>query len=129
MHAVDTDVLVRYLTNDDPDQAARARRLLAREQVIVRLTVLLEAEWVLRAVYGFDARQVIAGLRGFAGLENVAVENAATAACALDWAEHGLDFADALNLAATRAHRGFISFDKALARAARKPGAPVVKEP
>jgi predicted nucleic-acid-binding protein len=46
MRAVDTDILVCYLTNDDPDQAARARHLLAREEVFVPLTMLLEAEWV-----------------------------------------------------------------------------------
>ena len=128
MRAVDTDIVVRYLTSDDADQAARARRLLAREQVFVPLTVLLEAEWVLRSVYGFAAPQVIAALRGFAGLAHVVVESAATAACALDWAEH-LDFADALHLAAARSHDGFVSFDKALARAARKVGTPAVAEP
>src|SRR3974377_2398330 len=111
MRALDTDVVVRYLTNDDADQAARARRLLAPEQEFVPLTVLLEAEWVLRAVYGFAAPRVIAALRGFAGLPHVVVESAATAACALDWAEH-LDFADALHLAAARSHDGFVSFDK-----------------
>ena len=127
MRAVDTNIVVRYLTNDDADQAARA--LLEREDVLVPLTVLLETEWVLRAVYGFAAPQVIAGLRGFVGLANVVVESAATAACALDWAERGLDFAEALHLATARSHDGFISFDKVLARAARKVGAPSVVEP
>ena len=129
MRAVDTNILVRYLTNDDASQAARARRLLDREQVLVPLTVLLETEWVLRGVYGFAPPQVIAALRGFVGLEHVVVDNPATAAIALDWAERGLDFADALHLAVARSHDGFISFDKGLARAARKAGAPPVEEP
>ncbi len=90
--------LVRYLTNDDPDQAARARRLLAGEVVAVSLTVLLETEWVLRAVYGIAAADVIVALRRLAGLPNVALEDAARAAAALDWAERGLEFADALHL-------------------------------
>lgn len=129
MRAVDTDIVVRYLTNDNASQAARARRLLEHEAVLVPLTVLLETEWVLRAVYGFAAPQVIAGLRGFVGLQHVMVEDAATAAIALDWAERGLDFAAALHLAAARSHDGLISFDKGLARAARKAGAPTVEEP
>jgi predicted nucleic-acid-binding protein len=129
MRAVDTDVVVRYLTNDDPGQAACVRQLLAREVVFVPLTVLLETEWVLRAVYGFARTQVLAGMRGFAGLPHVAVENAVAAALALDWAERGLDFADALHLATARSHSGFLSFDKSLARAARKVGAPAVAEP
>ncbi len=129
MRAVDTNVIIRYLTNDDADQAARARRLIAQEEVLVPLTVLLEAEWVLRAVYDFSADKVVAALRGFVGLTHVTVEDAATAACALDWAERGLDFADALHLVAARTHDGFVSFDRALARAARKVGAPIVSTP
>jgi predicted nucleic-acid-binding protein len=129
MRAVDTNILVRYLTNDDADQGARVRQLLAREQVFVPLTVLLEAEWVLRAVYDFAAAEVVTALLGFAGLPGVVVENAATAACALDWAAHGMDFADALHLAAAGSHDGFVSFDRMLARAARKVGAPAVAAP
>jgi predicted nucleic-acid-binding protein len=129
MLAVDTDVVVRYLANDDRAQAARARRLLAQHDVFVPLTVLLEAEWVLRGVFGFPATDVVRALRGFAGLPRVTVESADTAAQALDWAEHGLDFADALRLAAARPHDGFVTFDKALARTARRLGAPTVREP
>jgi predicted nucleic-acid-binding protein len=129
MRAVDTNVIVRYLTNDDTGQAAQVRRLIAREQVFVPLTVLLETAWVLRAVYGFPATQIVAALRGFAGLTRVVVENASAAACALDWAERGLDFADALHLAAARPHEGLVSFDRALASAARKVGAPTVSRP
>ena len=117
MRAVDTNVVARYLTNDDASQAVRARLLVEREDGLLPLTVLLETEWALRAVFGFAAPRVIAGLRGFVGLEHVVVENAATAAIALDWAERGLDFADAFQLAAARSHDGFISFDKRLARA------------
>jgi predicted nucleic acid-binding protein len=123
MRAVDTNVLVRYLTNDDPDQSARAGRLVTGEAVFVPLTVLLETEWVLRSVYGFAPGDVINALRGFAGLPTVALENPATAARALEWAERGMDFADALHLASAQPHDGFVSFDKALARAARRAGA------
>jgi predicted nucleic acid-binding protein len=129
MLVVDTNVLVRYLTNDDTAQAARARRLLAQHDVFVPLTVLLEAEWVLRSVFGFAAAAVAGALRGFAGLPRVTLEDPGVAATALEWSERGLDFADALHLAAARAHDGFVSFDKAPARTARRLGAPSVREP
>lgn len=128
MRAVDTNVIVRYLVNDDPPQAARARRLLEREDVFVSLTVLLETEWVLRGVFGLPPADIVRALRGFAGLPRVTLENPATAALALDWAEQGLDFADLLHLAASRAHDGFVTFDRALARVARRLGAPPVRE-
>ncbi len=129
MLAVDTNVVVRYLTNDDTTQAARARRLFTHNDVFVPLTVLLETEWVLRGVFGFEAADLVPALRGLAGLPRVTIESPETASTALDWAEHGFDFADALHLAAAVAHDGFVSFDKALARNARRVGAPSVREP
>ena len=129
MLVVDTDVVVRYLVNDDPAQAGRARRLVAQHDVFVPLTVLLEAEWVLRSVFGFPPPDVVRALRGFAGMPRVTVENAGTAAMALDWAGRGLDFADALHLATAQAHDGFVTFDKTFVRAARRLGGPTVREP
>jgi predicted nucleic acid-binding protein len=129
MRAVDTNIIIRFLTNDDAEQAARARRLFDHEDVFVPIPVLLETEWVLRAVYGFAAADVVGALRRFAGLPHVSVENASVAAQALDWADHGLDLADALHLSAAQQHDGFISFDRQLARIARKLGAPEVAVP
>ena len=129
MFAVDTNVVVRYLVNDDAAQAARARRLLEREDIFVPLTVLLETEWVLRGVFGFAPGPVIRALRDFVGLAHVTVESAASVALALEWAAGGLDFADALHLAAAQPHAGFVSFDKALARTARRLNAGTVREP
>jgi predicted nucleic-acid-binding protein len=104
--------------------------LLERDDVFVSLTVLLETEWVLRAVYGFAPAAVIRALRAFAGLARVTIESEAITTAALDWAEAGLDFADALRLAAALPHAAFVSFDKALVRAARRlNAAPVVREP
>ena len=44
--------------------------------MFVPLTVLLEAEWVLRSVYGLPAAAVVRALRAFAGLAHVMVESA-----------------------------------------------------
>jgi predicted nucleic acid-binding protein len=129
MLVVDTDVVVRYLTNDDTAQAARARRLLGQYDVFLPLTVLLETEWVLRGVFNFAPADVANALRGFAGLPRVSVENPEAASTALDWAKRGLDFANALHLAAAQGHDGFVSFDKALTRTARRLGVAAVREP
>ena len=68
MRALDTNIVVRYLTGDDPEQAARAKAAIDAGPVFVSTTVLLECDWVLRSVYGFGGRQVAAALRAFAGL-------------------------------------------------------------
>lgn len=50
MRAVDTNVIIRYLTGDDPAQVVKARAIIGREPVFVPGTVVLEVEWVLRGV-------------------------------------------------------------------------------
>ena len=100
-----------------------------RNDVYVPLTVLLETEWVPRGVFGIPTAEVVRALRGFARLPRVTVESADTAAQALDWAERGLDFADAHYLAAARPHGGFVTFDKALARTGRRLGVPTARNP
>lgn len=75
MQAVDTNIVIRYLTGDDPEQAARARAAVGAGNVFVGTTVMLESEWVLRSVYGHDRKEAVAALRSFAGLPEVLVEN------------------------------------------------------
>jgi len=84
--------------------------------------VLLEAEWVLRGVYGLPSEQIIPALRAFAGLPGVLVEDAALVAKAMDWAEAGMDFADALHLAAAAECKGFLTFDERFARSGTRLG-------
>lgn len=116
MRAVDTNVIVRYLTGDDPEQAQRARAVIGQELVFVPRTVLLEVEWVLRSAYDLPAERIIPALRALAGLPGVAIEDAALVSKAMDWAEAGMDFADALHLAAASGCDGFLTFDKRLTR-------------
>lgn len=112
MRAIDTNIVVRYLIGDEPGQAARARAVIETGNVFVSTTVLLECEWVLRSVYGFSRREVATALRAFAGLPGVTVENPALLAEALDRAESGMDFADALHLAAASNCEAMLTFDR-----------------
>jgi predicted nucleic acid-binding protein len=118
VRAIDTNVLVRFLTGDDPAQAARALKLVEAGAIFVPTSVLLETEWVLRSGYGFPTDRLVRALRDFAGLPGVTLEDPRLAALALDWVEQGLDFADALHLAAARGCTAFMSFDRRLAKAA-----------
>jgi len=120
MLAIDTNVVVRYLTGDHPQQARKARALIDSEHVFVCTTVLLETEWVLRSVYGFTPAKVAKALSAFAGLPSVMLEDAAMIAKALDWTARGMDFADALHLAKAQGSEAFVSFDRRFARAAKE---------
>ena len=111
MRAVDTNVVVRYLTGDDPGQAARARAVIDAGDVFVSTTVLLESEWVLRSVYGLSQTEVAAALRAFAGLPGLSVESPAVLSEALDHAERSMDFADALHLGTAARCEALLTFD------------------
>lgn len=120
MIAVDTNVVVRFLTGDDPGQSKRAKALIEQGSVFVASTVILETAWVLRSAYGFADREAAAALSAFAGLPKVTVEDAAAVEQALAWAGQGLDLADALHLAKARDCEKFATFDRKFAKAARR---------
>jgi len=118
--AVDTNVIVRLLVNDDAEQARRARELFGNERVWIGATVLLEAAWVLDSCYGFSADEVADALTGLLGLPNVSVEDGEAVARALAAVAKGVEFADALHLVRAPAEIGeFATFDASLARRGR----------
>ena len=117
MIAVDTNVLVRYLTNDDADQARKAAKLLAgADAILVPHTVLLELAWVLRSVYDLSPRTIHMAMLRVLGLPNVHIENAERIAQALSCYEQGMDFADALHLALSADADRLVTFDQRFAR-------------
>ena len=120
MLAVDTNLVVRLLANDDATQTRRAAALFSSEQIFISKTVLLEAEWVLRFSYDLPPKVILQALRNIIGLPNVIMEQQSEIAEALDSFERGLDFADALHLASSRRAGRFASFDKKLIKRAEK---------
>lgn len=129
MLAIDTNVVVRLLAGDHPDQSARARELIERHMVLAPTTVVLESEWVLRGAYGLAKADVLAALRAFAGLPNVTLQEPDRVAAALKWADGGMDFADALHLAAAADCEAFVTFDQKMAKASEGLDTPAVREP
>lgn len=118
MLAIDTNLIVRYLTADHPRQSGRARTLIDGNDVFASTTVLMETEWVLRSVYRFAPGSLARALAGFAGLARVQLEDAALIAKALHWVERGMDFADALHLLKAEGCEAFVSFDRSFAKTA-----------
>ena len=112
MIAVDTNVLVRLLTWDDPEQAAQAKVLIGGHDVFVSKTVLLETEWVLRSLYGLQASQIAGALRSVIGLPRLHCEDPDAVVMALGCFEQGLDFADALHLSSACEKARFATFDQ-----------------
>jgi predicted nucleic-acid-binding protein len=119
VRAIDTNVLVRFLTGDDARQSAKARAIVEAGEIYVATTVFLEAEWVLRSGYEFDAVRICTAFEAFAGLPGVTVEDPDRLALAISLALDGLDFADALHLGSAQDCEAFVTFDRKLAKAAK----------
>lgn len=120
MKGIDTNVLVRFLVRDDAGQARRARAIMEIGPIWLAKTVLLETEWVLRYTYQFQPVEVNHALATVCGLSQVVVEDAANVTKALSWHADGFDFADALRLASCPESQCFYSFDRSLAKRAKK---------
>lgn len=127
MIGLDTNVLVRFLVNDDPIQFQRAKRLLRRESaagepVMVSLLVLLETEWVLRSRYGLGKREIALAMSGLLDSRDLRIEDESVVEEALyHWEDSGAEFADCLIGARHRALgcSGTATFDS---KAAKIPG-------
>jgi predicted nucleic-acid-binding protein len=126
MIAVDTNVLVRLLTGDDPKQATAARALFTDEPIWIAKTVLLETAWVLRSFYGFEESAVMAAFARLLGVKNVRAEDEPSVASALVLSSHGIAFADALHLSSRPPGAAFVSFDRSFVRRTQRAGAPNV---
>lgn len=119
MVAVDTNVVVRFLTRDHESQYKRAYRLFKKFEVFIPDSVILESEWVLRYAYEFDRRSICDAFEKLFGLENVRVADAHSLAEAIKWHREGMDFSDALHLVASRECDTLYTFDGGFVKAAK----------
>ncbi len=129
MRAIDTNVVVRFLTNDDERLAKSARAALESGDIFIAGTVLLEAEWVLGSAYGFEPIRIAESFRDLAVLPAITIEEPTKLSQALDWMRRGMDFTDALHLANSKECATFLTFDRRLAKLAKTSGSIPVEEP
>lgn len=119
MIAIDTNVVVRFLTGDDKLQAKKAAALFKKQDVYIPDTVILETEWVLRCGYNFSADEICAALIKLFGLPNVHLSNPAWVAQAVEWHHEGLDFADAFHLVNSQSCQQLRTFDTRFVKRAK----------
>ncbi len=118
MNSVDTNVLARYVMQDDPIQSPLATAFLATEPCFVPDTVLLGTAWLLSSRFGLDRHDLVATLRGIIELPNVAVSDKRMIDWALDRFSAGADFADMIHIVSARHTDGFVSFERNLTKMA-----------
>ncbi len=126
MTGIDTNVLVRYLVQDDPDQAKKAARFIANEcssddPGLLNRIVLCELVWVLESAYGYPREKVAFALEKILRTTQFRIEDHQEAWSSFREYQEGGDFADAF-IAAVNRRLGCertVTFDR---KAARRPG-------
>jgi predicted nucleic-acid-binding protein len=119
MRAVDTNLLIRLITRDDPRQTASAESFIERG-AWVSLIVLTEATWVLSSVYDLTAEELSAAIEMLLDHQDLALQDPETVSAALEVfrSKPALGFSDCLVLESARkaGHLPLGTFDKALAK-------------
>ncbi len=119
MRAVDTNVLVRLITRDDPKQVAAAEAFVSGGAWVPHLAIA-EATWVLAAVYDRRAEAIATAVEMLLSHEQLTVQDAeAVAAAVMQFREHPrVGFSDCLMVEVARkaGHTPLGTFDRALDR-------------
>lgn len=124
MIALDTNVLVRYLVEDDVRQGRQAARLIERavagdEPLFISDIVVCETVWVLASAYGLTRTEIAAALGGLLRAKSVVFASTDQLSSSLDAYRRGKgDFADYLIREHAQAHGAshVATFDRALLR-------------
>ena len=129
MIGLDTNVLVRYLTQDDPDQALLATQLIEtrlsdKEPGFISLVVLVELYWVLERLYGARPAEIVDTIADMLDVTQLQFQERETVQSALeDWRLRKTSKAQLPDVLIAQLARKFgctqvVSFDKAAVRSA-----------
>jgi len=127
MTGLDTNILVRYLTQDDPIQSAKVteifeRRLTQKNPGFVSVVVVVETVWVLDRAYGQTAQEIASAIERLLQIEVLVIENEQQVFTSMVALKQGrASFADALiaELGARAGCARTLTFDQ---KAGRLPG-------
>lgn len=120
--ALDTNILVRYLTSDEATQSTHAITLIEEAETLILSTIVLcETVWVLKRAYKFPRAEILRILRTLTTMPAVEIDRPLVES-GIDLMTAGGDFADGVILAeATRARADYLaSFDETLATLSEK---------
>jgi predicted nucleic-acid-binding protein len=124
---LDTNVVVRYLVQDDAAQSAVATRLMERVLSatlpgLITSVTLCEIVWVLAECYGADRDRIESVIEGLLSSRQLVVEESEVVWNALrDWRGSNADFSDALigRQVIARGGEKTVTFDRAAAKLPR----------
>jgi predicted nucleic-acid-binding protein len=124
MIGLDTNILVRLLVADDPEQTARAQRFVearctSESPGFINSIVLAECVWALLRVYKFSRAQIAAAIEALLAGDDRSVEHHDAVRAALEGYRAGrVDLVDAMIVGINRAHgcEATATFDREAAK-------------
>lgn len=120
MTAIDTNVLVRYLAQDDETQFLAVLKMFSKKKATFYLPdiALIETDWVLRSLYQWTASEVAEAFASLTSVHNLVFEDEARLRASLKALRAGADLADELIARSCRAHgcTRLATFDKGMIR-------------
>ncbi len=119
MEAIDTNILVRYITGDNEAQLRKATKLIESGQPkLVNPIVLVELSWVLNSVYKLSRKAIAEALKDISNCGYLLFKRPRPINIAIKNFNDGFDLADAmiLNLNAEDGATVTYTFDKKAAR-------------
>jgi predicted nucleic-acid-binding protein len=111
---MDTNVVVRFLTEDDPVQSPLAIKLFTDCEISLVSTVWAETEWVLRSVFKWQRARINQALSALLYLDNVSTPEQHRVHWALARHAEGADLADMLHVQLSSYADKFVTFDREL---------------
>ena len=102
MIGLDTNILIRYLTQDDPVQSPKATEIIERKLTpanpgFVSIVTMAEVVWVLDRAYGLNATEIVTSIERMLQVDVLVIENEQEVFAAMIGLKQGLGtFADAL---------------------------------
>ena len=117
---IDTNLFIRYFTNDDPKKADRVDRLLEQAvngkiELMTAEIVLAEVVWVLESYYELEKARIAEMLKAILSTPGIKVLNGKIVQNALKYySDKNIDFVDAYIVAVMEKYKiaGIYSFDK-----------------
>jgi len=114
---IDTNLVLRFLVNDDPQKVKRVEKLLQnkRDQNILLDTVVAEIVWVLQSYYSLEKLEIIEKIRALIHIDSIDCNTGIIDRALTLWKNNAIAYIDAY-LVATAEHKNMplYTYDKRL---------------
>lgn len=129
MIIVDTNILLRYLLDDNEELSSKAIEIIDNNEIFIPTEVIVEASYVLKKVYNVEKEKIYEAIKLLLDMDDVNFQNKNTIELAFKiYSEKNLDIVDCMLFAYNRNENYDIkTFDKKLDKLISEPNKKINK--